>query len=162
MTTQTLNVRFRPQSLTLAAIVIAAFVVGFVVSFAPAAAHAGVSTGGTGAFSWSGSYRNNATVATYPSTHQANAFTDTWPNGHTAPAGWVGSRGRLFNASTGALRCEGSNQYNPSALPSGSHQVGVSCVIYQAGTWYSYGVSRAYNGSSWTNRYTFASGNQNS
>lgn len=140
-----------------------AFAVSFMAGVTPTVANAGIATSTVGSFSVAGNnYRNFARIATYPtSNHQASAFTHTAPNGFTAPVGWVGSRGRLFT-SGGALSCEGINTYNPSSLASGSYHVAVSCIRNQVGTWYSYGVSRAWNGSGYNSVYTFLSPNQNS
>lgn len=83
----------------------------------------------------------------------------TWggPRNFTAPAGWVGSRGRLFSDSTGALLCEGSNNYNTVSLVGGGYWGGWSCQRTTSGAYYSYGVSRFWNGSSYGNYYTFTS-----
>lgn len=106
-------------------------------------------------------YQNRATIVTVTSTHKATASTSTGPSGFHAPAGWVSSRGRLFT-SGGALSCEGVNEYNDSQLENGTVVVGYSCTHTGTGTWYSYGVSQAWNGSGYTAFYTFKSPNQNS
>lgn len=138
-----------------------AAVIGIVVGAlagVPLAAHAGTSYSAQGTFNHGGTAYNQAAVIT--SSAHAHASTSTWPAAST-PAGYIGSRGRLFT-SGGSLSCEGTTSYNASTLPPLGAQPGYSCHRYTSGTWYSYGVSRKFNGSTWVDVFTFQSGNQNS
>ena len=143
--------------------VIFSFVLSFLAAFAPAAL-AGVVTGSTGQSTVAGrAYHNSATIATYPgSNHQASALTNTAPWGFTAPAGWVGSQGRLFKSAGGALYCAGSTSYNGSSSASGTFSSGSSCIVHIASAWYSYGISYGWNGNGYDSFYTFLSPVQNS
>jgi len=71
------------------------------------------------------------------------------------------ARGRLFTGS-GALSCEGTNEYSSQSLGPGSFWNGTSCTRGGSGTWYSYGVSLTWNGSGYNSTYTFQSPSQNS
>lgn len=104
-------------------------------------------------------YRNYATIMT--GVTNAYARTNSGPNEDPASAGWVSSRGRLFTSS-GALSCEGTNQYNSATLQPEETVVGYSCYRYLSGSWYSYGVSQYWNGSGYSAHYTYRSPNQNS
>lgn len=142
-------------------VLVTCFLVGF-GGAAPIAANAGVSWSLVGNFTHPSSkkFRNQAVV--YTTTNQAFAATATASNGHSIVPGWMGSRGRLYRATTDALSCEGQNTYNPTTYTSGQWIMGVSCTRTGSSTWYSYGVSRAYNGTTWKNVFTFKSGIQNS
>jgi hypothetical protein len=137
----------------------AAFLVSFLAAV-PIGASAGTASSSVGSFSSGGhSYTNQAVIHT--STGSASAQTLTAPSGYTAPAGWVGSRGRLF-ASGGTLSCESSNLYSTGSLVSGQYWSQYSCTRTTTGAWYSYGVSLVWNGSGYNSVYTFQSPNQNS
>lgn len=139
---------------------ILAFVTAFVVAALPGVAAAGVAVSSWGYFTTNGvQYRNKAEVVT--STGQAHATAWVGPRYQSVGSGWVGARGRLFT-SGGALSCEGTTTYNGSSLSSGSSHIAWSCIRSQGGTWYGYGVTYGWNGSSYNPVYTFKSPNQNS
>lgn len=156
------RLQLSPGTIRIALAIAAVFLIGFSATFTMGAAQAGMSTSTQGSFNHGGAYGNVAVVSGNRSNHLAQAYTHTFPLQHTAPSGYVGSRGRLFNASTGRLRCEGSNTYNPTPLVNGATVTGYACQAFGEGAWYSYGVSRVFNGSTWKNYYTFKTGNQNS
>lgn len=131
--------------------------VGFTVGAGATLAAAGTSTSAYGYSTINGhQYINWASVTT--TTNSAQARTVTQWNGGGTTAGWAGSRGRLFT-SGGALSCENTTVYNPS---NGSIASGYSCIKNTVGSWYSYGVSYGWNGSSYNAFYTFKSPNQSS
>ncbi|GAA4626338.1 hypothetical protein [Cellulomonas oligotrophica] len=135
-------------------------VLALVLAGGATAAYAGTASSSTGYFSANGvSYLNFAWINTNPTDHYAVASTRTQKNGSgSLAAGWGGARGRLFT-SGGTLRCEGTNQYNPSGTTT---VAGSSCLLNATGAWYSYGVSLGWNGSGYNSVYTFISPNQNS
>lgn len=133
-----------------------AFLSFFAVGYGAGSAYAGVAYSSYGYSTVAGKqYQNRAVIGT--SSGNAQATTETKRSSGSTPIGWAGSRGRLFT-SGGSLSCEGTNQYNST----GSGALGLSCIRYSVGTWYSYGVSLAWNGSSYQSFYTFLSPNQNS
>lgn len=129
----------------LLAIGVATTLAAFGAGAAAVPAYAGVASGNVGFYTVAGNqYRNYATIVT--STNSARASTNTGPDNFTAPAGWVGSRGRLFT-SGGALSCEGGNVYSSTSMVKYQYLTGTSCTRSYGGTWYSYGVSLGWNGS---------------
>jgi hypothetical protein len=101
-------------------------------------------------------YMNYAHVTT--STSYAWSDTVTQRNGGGTQVGWAGSRGRLYTGA-GALSCEGSNVFSSTY---GSPAVGDSCTRTAHGTWYGYGVSYGWNGSSYNAAFTFTTPSQTS
>lgn len=139
-----------------AAAIVATLVSTFLVGFGAQPAFAGVADSAFGYFTaGSTQYANRATILT--SSLNAQARTTTYRNSGSTPAGWAGSRGRLFT-SGGALSCEGTTIYNPALYP--AH--GFSCTRLSSGAWYSWGVSQGWNGSGYNTFYTYKSPNQNS
>lgn len=149
--------RERPKWRVIIALTVS-LLLGFTAATVVPQAVATSSVSGYGHFSHGGDdFRNQAVVNTASGQPWANTW--TWPQGHTQPAGWLGSRGRLFRATNNPpLYCEGTTVYNASSLPSGHPVVGQSCRRTVNGQWISYGVSRAYNGVTWKNVFTFQSG----
>jgi len=133
-----------------------ALLVGLGVGITTEAAQATTAQSSTGYYTVGGhQYANTAYVFTYsPPAASAQTYTQ-WSTPTTSP-GYAGSKGRLFTGS-GSLSCEGSIQYN-----SGQAAVGSSCTRSTSGTWYSYGVSYGWNGSSYSPFYTYQSPNLNS
>jgi hypothetical protein len=130
---------------------------GLLVGLGAQAAFAGYAQSAYGYFtSGSQQYMNYAYIST--SNQTATAVTSTQFSGGGTQIGWAGSRGRLFTSS-GALRCESTNQYN------GEYNYpafGYSCNPGTSGAWYGYGVSLGWNGGGYQSFYTFQSPNQNS
>lgn len=143
-------------------VLLGSLLVGLTLGLGPAAASAGTVSGSVGLYTVDGyRYRNYAVIATTTSPHYATAYTFTGPNSGSVPAGYPGSRGRLFEQD-GAMYCEGSNTYSSATITYPNTQGGISCQAHTAGAWYSYGVSLAFNGSGYTSFYTFLSPDQNS
>lgn len=141
----------------------ATFVASFFIGLTPGFAHANWGPGEVGYFGpvYGHSYANHADVLT--STKNAKAYTYTGPSGSSVASGWVGSRGRLFIGTTGTvMSCQGATTYSTQTMTSGSYWSGISCTRFTTGSWYSYGVSEAFNGSGYNSFYTFRSSNQNS
>lgn len=87
-------------------------------------------------------------------------YASTWIRGaSTVPAGWAGVNGRLFRSS-GAMVGESGFYYNGSSMPAGNQLVNTTGHNAR-GTFYSYGVARGWNGSSYNSYYTFQSPYQN-
>lgn len=99
-------------------------------------------------------YYNNAYL-TYTSGGPAFAGTAAGPTNTSAPAGWIGVNDRLFTSS-GSMICESGFKYSSSSTPVNVVFSALSCSR-KPGTWQSYGVSRAWNGSSYNSYYTFKS-----
>lgn len=149
--------RDSPRSKFVSRAIILIAATGLLVGFGSQAAFAGYAQSAYGYFtSGSQQYGNYAYIST--ADKSATAVTSTQFSGGGTQVGWAGSRGRLFTSS-GALRCESTNQYN------GQYNYpafGYSCNPGSSGTWYSYGVSLGWNGSGYQSFYTFQSPNQNS
>ena len=123
---------------------------------AVAPAFAGTAYSTVGAFTVAGTnYTNQAYVIT--STGKVSAVSEIDVASGSVPAGWMGARGRLFNAA-GTLIQESATAYT-SVTASG---LGVPTVRTGTGTWNSYGVTYSWNGSSYSPYYTFRSPNQTS
>ena len=130
---------------------------GLLIGAGSQAAFAGYAQSAYGYFtSGNQQYMNYAYIST--SDKSSVAVTSTQFSGGGTQAGWAGSRGRLFTSS-GALRCESTNQYNGAY---NTPALGYSCNPQTTGSWYSYGVSLGWNGSGYQTFYTFQSPNQNS
>lgn len=99
-------------------------------------------------------YRNLAYL-TYVSPGPASAGTSAGPTNKAAPAGWIGVNGRLYNSS-GSLVCESGFHYSSSSTAVNTVFARVSCSK-KPGTWQSYGVSKAWNGSTYDAYFTFKS-----
>lgn len=131
-------------------------VTGFLIGLAPAAAQAGQASSSWGYFTVNGvSYKNQATIST--STGSAGAYTFLGRTSGCIPSGWGGARARLFNSANTLIQ-ESSILYNSGCV------IGFDRVTSRSGggTWYSYGVTWGWNGSSYSPSYTFKSPNQNS
>lgn len=105
-------------------------------------------------------YQSHATIVTSSGTSQAST-TSGRTGGSQAGSGWIGVNGRSFDASNNALRCESGFQYTTGTQQS---KTAWSCQTVAAWgySWYSYGVTRQWNGNGYNNYYTFKSPNQNS
>jgi len=122
------------------------------------AAFAGSAYSDYGYFSVNGiNYKNRASVSTDSSTHKSYATTTLTSTNKSAPAGWMGTNARLFNSS-GTLLKEGGFSYTTSTT---STTVSSSPNYTNKGTYRSYGVTRAWTGSTYQNYYTFLSPFQN-
>lgn len=99
-------------------------------------------------------YRNQAYL-TYVSPGPAAAGTAAGPTNKAAPAGWIGVNGRLYKSS-GSLVCESGFHYSSSSTAVNAVFSKTSCSR-KPGTWQSYGVSKAWNGSTYNNYFTFKS-----
>ncbi len=87
-----------------------------------------------------------------------NAMTSVYYTGSgTVPSGYMGAQARLFK--NGSLYKYSTMQYNSSAdygfVASTGYASGGS------GTYYSYGITAAFNGNGYNNFYTFQSPSQN-
>ncbi|GCE77334.1 hypothetical protein [Cellulomonas biazotea] len=120
------------------------------------AAQAGSASSTVSALSANGkSYSAQALV--YTNTGSAWAYSRINSKSGNVASGWMGANGRLFN-SGGSLVKEGGFTYNSGAasglsIPSGT--------LYRSGSFYSYGVVKVWNGSSYNAHYTFKSPLQN-
>lgn len=72
------------------------------------------------------------------------------------PTGYMGARARLYNSS-GTLRASSNWFYN--SQPVMSIGVGIPCNQCSSGTYYSRGLTAAYNGNGYTENTTFSSPN---
>lgn len=132
------------------------FLAAFFTSFAPALAQAGRSDSAYGYVTVNGAqFRNRAFVETSGTEVWALAGTSMGHTDGSTPLGHAGARGRLFTAG-GVLSCEGLTRYNTTT----AYVAAGSCLQQAKGGWYSYGVSQAWNGSSYGSYYTFRSANQ--
>ena len=119
----------------------------------PLPAFAAVAQSSVGAATAGGyNYRNYAEIDS--GVHYARTFGG--PSNFTVPVGWIGARGRIFS-SGGALLCEGATQYNSSSFGPGAYWSGNSCTRSASGAYYSYGVTRFWNGGSYNDFYTYTS-----
>jgi len=101
------------------------------------------------------SYRNQATVVT--GTDHAWAYTYVETTGQeNLPAGYMGALARLYKS--GTLCSQQGYTYNDTALAGFSEATFVNCG---RGTYYSYGVTKAYNGNGYNAVFTFQSPSQN-
>jgi hypothetical protein len=136
-----------------------AFPLAAYLSMIPAVAHAGWAESAVGWYTNTGhNYQSYAAVNTSPGT--VYAYTYAGPRDFTAPAGWIGLRARIMNTA-GSVVAESSNVYTPQSLTAGSYwsaYLGRSLT----GTWYSWGVTYAWNGSSYDAYLTFKSPYQTS
>lgn len=120
------------------------------------AAQAGSASSSVSALSANGkSYTAQAVV--YTNTGSAWAYSRINSSSGNVASGWMGANGRLFN-SAGSLVKEGGFTYNSGAasglsIPSGT--------LYRSGSYYSYGVVKVWNGSSYNAHYTYKSPQQN-
>lgn len=120
-----------------------------------ATAVAATVTSTTGYYTVASRQNRNWARLDYNSNPAATAYTFTGPKSPTtAPAGYVGSRGRLFK-DNGTLSCEGTNTYNPNSITYTTMWVGYSCDRFTHGSWYSYGVSYSWNGNGYSPWYSF-------
>lgn len=138
------------------AIVLSLFVLGFGTS----AAFAGYASSDSGYFTVGGhQYVNSAYVSTSTSSHWALSGTHTnWTSG-SIPAGYAGSRGRVFECSSGTLKAQSNIVYNSA----GSEALANSPLWYTTAgnSAYGYGVSWGWNGSGYSASYTFSTSCQN-
>lgn len=71
----------------------------------------------------------------------------------SVPTGYMGAEGRVFN-SAGNLVASSNMKYNSSAA---SGLLVPSETYYSSGTYYSYGITAAYNGNGYNEYYTLKS-----
>lgn len=130
------------------------------VGFGTSAAFAGYASGNLGYFTVGGhQYVNHAYVSTNTSSHWALSGTHTdWTSG-TIPAGYAGSRGRIFECSSNILKAESTIVYNSA----GNEAVANSPTWWTSAgnAAYGYGVSWGWNGSGYSAYYTFKTTCQN-
>lgn len=140
-----------------ARLAVTALAAGFMVSFVPAAATADAVSANTSYTVNGVAYQNRAEIKTSGSGSNATAggYTRVWPRSQTVAAGWIGARPRLFNASSGALACQGTLVYSTSSLQAGISFV-TACTRTARGTWYSRGVSYGWTGSGYSPGYSTA------
>jgi hypothetical protein len=142
--------RHRSRSaLALAGAIIAAFLLGAI----PTAAYANT-TSTMGYPTVNGKTYRMYALLYIPYPNQAGAYTYNGPNSGSIAAGWAGANGRLFT-SGGSLSCESGWGYSTSTITYPSFYGRRSCMRTQSGTWYSYGVTRHWNGDSYDNYYTY-------
>ncbi len=123
---------------------------------AVAPAFAGTAYSTVGVFTVSGiNYSNQAYIITSPG--NISAVSQINSTSGSVAAGWMGARGRLFNAA-GTLIQESQTSYTSVNATS----ISVPTVRTGTGTWNSYGVTYSWTGSSYTPYYTFRSPNQTS
>lgn len=138
-------------------VLLSGLLAGVLLGATPQIAAAGVASGAT--ITWAG-YAAYSTISTSPS--YAIALTSTARTAGSAPAGWVGSQGRLLR-SNGFIQCEGGWAYNGSTIAAGTYFGASSCGSTLAGlAWYSRGNGAGWNGSSYNTNGVPASPNQNS
>lgn len=143
-----------------ALVLLTTFVTSFLLGVGTQAAIALTYSSQTGYFTVAPyDYRNWATIIT--SSGSARATTSTGPQSPVG-GGYVGSRGRLMIDGGTTLSCEGTNVYNSTTISYPVMVVGSSCTRTTSGAWYSWGVSRAWNGSGYNSIYTYKSRSQNS
>lgn len=136
----------------------AALLASFLVSFGVTASNAGTANSSLGYYSASGyNYSNQAIVVTSSGYAEARTKVSV-TSGSCAPSGYIGLRARLFT-SGGSLNRESQNRYTSSCTMGYDSPIGAGGLY---GTWYSYGVSFAWNGSSYNAVYTYKSPNQSS
>lgn len=140
-----------------ARLTVAALAAGFMVSFVPVAANADANSANTNYTVNGVGYANRAEIKTSGSGSSATAggYTRVWPRTQTVGGGWVGARPRVFNASSGALACQGAIAYNTSPLSAGISFV-TACNRTARGTWYSRGTSYGWTGSGYSAGYSTA------
>jgi hypothetical protein len=101
------------------------------------------------------SYKNHALLDV--STNGQNALTSSYKDGSgTVPAGYMGAQARLFK--NDALYKYSSMLYNSSASSTLVESTGY--FKGGSGTYYSYGITAAYNGNGYDTFYTFKSPSQ--
>jgi len=134
-----------------------AFLVGSSVGgVATAAVAAGYAFSNNGYYTVAGRQYVNYAFLDAQTNPYAYAQTRTGPySPSSSPTGYVGSRGRLFIQSTGAMSCEGTTSYSNTSLTYPSNWSNQSCTRYSHGSWYSYGVSYSWNGNGYNPWYTF-------
>lgn len=139
-----------------------ALLAGALVGAGGSMAIAGTANSSSAVFSLNGiNYSDYATVGT--SSGRAGASTLVKGTNTSVPSGWAGANARLFTTG-GALYAQSGFIYNSGSVPAGlyfSQSTGTFTVAGGA-AWYSYGVVRAWNGTSYGNYYTFLSPNQSS
>lgn len=97
-------------------------------------------------------YRNQATVVTDSSGAKAATYIGSYPS-ETRPAGWYGALARLYN-DAGTLVLQAGYQYNDIA--------GTGLQLWTAywtvrDSYYSYGISKSWNGSGYVGHATWQS-----
>lgn len=98
-------------------------------------------------------YENSAAVALTNGSFAPWTYVKT-QNGASVPAGYMGANARLYNANTNALVYKTGMDY----LDSSSNNFSTVYFGGQlSGSYYSYGVTAAYNGNGYTDYYTFKS-----
>lgn len=133
------------------------FLTAFTVSLGATSAVAGSASSAYGYYSVGGySYRNQATIVT--GTGNDYAYTNLRSTSGNVPPGWFGTLSRGWTTA-GALTCSSGYTYN-STWSSGQSR---ACAFsgYSGSAYYSYGVTKGWNGSSYNAYYTFKSPLQN-
>ena len=136
--------------------VVLIFIFGAISSFAAFSALAySYSQSSNLYFSNNGYYYYNYAMITVDSDYATgNSAIDVQGSG-TVPTGYIGAQGRLYSSS-GTLMQVGSTYYNSvaaSGLSSGTGR------CYSTGTFYSKGITYAYNGNGYTTYWTNQSPN---
>lgn len=143
-----LSARFRKRLIILVTTFIAAFAVMFGAQ--SALAYGAVNSSISQYYVAGHWYDAYAVIYTEPASYALAGTKSSFTGGGTY-TGWAGARGRLFTQDN-YLSCEGVNSYNPSP---GTIANANSCSRYQPYNWYSWGVARGWNGSSYNDAYTF-------
>lgn len=134
--------------------------VAFAIGFTPAMAMGGAVSSESNPITGGKVYRSYAWVLNGSSNAYAQGSAHMGPgSGYSLPSGWAGARGRLFS-SGGSLLCEGTTGYSSSTMSYPSTYNNYSCIRYDAGTRYGYGVVYAWNGNGYNIYYTFRTPNQ--
>jgi hypothetical protein len=121
------------------------------VSFSASATMAGIANSAVGSFSAGGAnFTNDASIVTNSGTDGAHAYIGS--KSGTRPAGHMGVLARGYK-STGALVCTTGYAYTGSASVGRGNACFFSGV--KGSSYYSHGVTRAWNGSDYKSVYTF-------
>jgi hypothetical protein len=143
-----------------------AFLAGTALGLAATAAAAvgGYTESLVGYFTYSGhQYNNKAYVSSVPNNALAGTgLGPTAASGYTAPSGWLQVKGRLFDDTTGSEYCESGFLPNGTATGPGKWIYAGSCNALTHGLWYSYGVTKVFDGYNWAAYYTLRSGTMDS
>jgi hypothetical protein len=136
-----------------------ALLVGLVIGIPSGAALAGSATSARGYYNnaYVNMY-NTATVYTQSNLGRGGTFTANALSGNL-PAGWLGAQGRLFKDGAANATKIGTWSYSPTASSGISGLSGDASGHF---VWFSWGVSRIWNGNGYDSVYTFHSPNQNS
>jgi hypothetical protein len=105
------------------------------------------------------SYNNRSYVLWYTTGYRyIQARSEANSRSGTVPAGWIGVLPRLYK-SNGSL-CKQPSDYSYTSTPAVGFDVPTSGDC-GSGTYYSYGVTKAWNGNGYNAVYTFVSPNAN-